>query len=121
MRISDWSSDVCSSDLSRNRGKAISINAIRSRYGTSLRASSPASSRTAVALDWLRKASSVTAGSSCTGSSRKRSESAIDRLLERIDAEAAIGIEETHARLARTEEHTSALQSLMRIAKAILS
>src|SRR3546814_13538255 len=67
---------------------------------SSLRASSPASSRTAVALDWLRKASSVTAGSSCTGSSRKRSESAIDRLLERIDADAAIGVEETLARLA---------------------
>src|SRR3546814_7299698 len=94
----------------------MSINAIRSRYGTSLRASSPASSRTAVALDWLRKASSVTAGSSCTGSSRKRSESAIDRLLERIDADAAIGVEET----LRSEEHTSELQSLMRISYAVL-
>src|SRR3546814_1885011 len=104
----------------------MSINAIRSRYGTSLRASSPASSRTAVALAWLRKASSVTAGSSCTGSSRKRSESAIDRLLERIDADAAIGVEETLARLAvrlidigRSEEHTSELTSLMRMSYAV--
>src|SRR3546814_7313251 len=118
----------------------------------SLRASSPASSRTAVALDWLRKASSVTAGSSCTGSSRKRNASAINRLLERIDANAAIGVEETLARLAvrlidlrrffdrvhdavfveprsrylsetrilgRSEEHTSELQSLMRISYAV--
>src|SRR3546814_4499883 len=112
MRISDWSSDVCSSDL---------------RFRDD-----PVHEESAVALDWLRKASSVTAGSSCTGSSRKRSESAIDRLLERIDADAAIGVEETLARLAvrlidigrlfdriRSEEHTSELQSLMRISYAV--
>ncbi len=43
-------------------GKAISISASRSSAGSSARASSPGSSRTAVAFDAPRNASSVTAG-----------------------------------------------------------
>src|SRR5690606_2246333 len=40
-----------------------------------------------------RKASMVTAGSSTGSSSRRRNVSSIDRLLERLHADAAIGIE----------------------------
>src|SRR3546814_16124704 len=58
-------------------------------YTTLFRSSSPASSRTAVASGCSRRASSVTAVSSCGWSSR------------------------------RSEEHTSELQSLMRISYAV--
>src|SRR6478672_12303143 len=68
----------------------------------SARASSPASSRTAVASGWPAKASSVTAGSSSGSSSRRRSgsetaASTIDRLLEGLDADAAVRVEESLA------------------------
>src|SRR5690606_18442075 len=96
---------------------------MRSSTGASRRTSSPASRRTEAALVWSRNASRLTAGSSGTGSSRKRSQSRsppgvgssvpgpppgpppigslpIDRLLEAIHADAAIGVEEPFAGLA---------------------
>src|SRR3569833_2807165 len=76
---------------------------MRSRCGMSRRTSSPDSIITALALVWSRNASSVTAGSSWASSSRKRSRSPIDRLLERIEAEPAIGVDEAFAVLARAE------------------
>src|SRR3569623_1776401 len=76
---------------------------MRSRCGSSRRTSSPDSIITALALVWSRNASSVTAGSSWGSSSRKRSRSPIDRLLERIEAEPAIGVDEALAVLARAE------------------
>src|SRR3569623_2111704 len=76
---------------------------MRSRCGMSRRTSSPDSSITALALVWSRNASSVTAGSSWASSSRKRSRSPIDRLLERIEAEPAIGVDEAFAVLTRAE------------------
>src|SRR5690606_8945803 len=85
---------------SRNLGKSISTSRSRSSTGPSRRTSSPASIRTEAALVWSRKASSETAGSSATGSSRKRSTSAIDRPLESFHADTAICVDETFARLA---------------------
>src|SRR5690606_17332337 len=59
--------------------------------------SSPASIRTALALSCSRNASSETAGSSTGSSFRKRRASAINSLLEGVEADAAIGVEETLA------------------------
>src|SRR5690606_5813536 len=64
------------------------------------RTSSPASIRTEAAFVWSRNASRLTAGSSGTASSRKRRTSAIDRLLERFHADAAVGVDEPFAGLA---------------------
>src|SRR5690606_28717821 len=83
---------------SRNFGKSTSTSRTRSSTGPSRRTSSPASIRTELAFDWSRKASRLTAGSSGTASSRKRSVSTINRLLESIHADTAIGVEEPLAR-----------------------
>src|SRR5690606_22358181 len=98
---------------SRNFGKSISTRRTRSSTGPRRRTSSPASIRTELAFDWSRKASRLTAGSSGTGSSRKRRVlpslvacgmglplSAIDRLLESFHADAAASVEEPLAGLA---------------------
>src|SRR5690606_32283684 len=86
---------------SRNLGKSISTSRRRSSTASSWRTSSPASIRTETAFDWPMNASSETAGSSRTGSSRQRSvPSAIDRLLEPIRADPPIGVDETFARFA---------------------
>src|SRR3546814_12616821 len=50
--------------------------------------------RTAVALDWPGKDSSVTVGSCVASSSRKERKSTINSLLERLHADAPVGVEE---------------------------
>src|SRR5690606_11384768 len=82
---------------SRKRGMPISTSFTLERWGISRRGSSPASIRTALALSCARKASSETAGSSTGSSFRKRRASAINSLLEGVEADATIGIEETFA------------------------
>src|SRR3546814_6521886 len=98
----------------------------RASIWISRRGSSPTSIRTALASSWSTKASSVTAGSSIGSSFRKRRTSAINSFLEGVEADAAIGVDEALAGVAqlaialdRSEEHTSELQSLMRISYAV--
>src|SRR3546814_2967640 len=82
MRISDWSSDVCSSDLQRNLPRPVECRARRGAQGSGLGAVRPGRSRRP---DQHRQ-------------------------------------QETAARLRRrrrSEEHTSELQSLMRISYAV--
>src|SRR4051812_739959 len=68
---------------------------MRSSTGSSARASSPVSRRTAAALVCSLKASTVTAGTPTGSSSRKRyCTSTIDSFLERRHADPAIGVEE---------------------------
>src|SRR3546814_10156982 len=91
MRISDWSSDVCSSDLIGDRiGDILRLAAARDRLGVGAH----------VGDDRLRRVLAV------VGHLERRSED--------------IGVDEAGAdRVDRSEEHTSELQSLMRISYAV--
>src|SRR3546814_8781429 len=107
MRISDWSSDVCSSDLSnglRKRGpdRAPAILDRRARDSVAARAARAAGD-----------AGPADHRDPATGRRGRRQPPAGD--LHRRNAPAAL----TSAR-ARSEEHTSELQSLMRISYAVL-
>src|SRR3546814_7291184 len=101
MRISDWSSDVCSSDLSKDVFAAWSADcqAARSRVGG--RASRPPA-RTRRYLSY-----SPTHSRSYRVSTARRSPSGMHRYSIRT------------SRAGRSEEHTSELQSLMRISYAV--
>src|SRR3546814_1771870 len=99
MRISDWSSDVCSSDLAISiiRGRGIDDNAldyVASRHGT----------KNAVFVDgW-------------TGKGAIRGE--LDASLATSTFKPFLADEASEASR-RSEEHTSELQSLMRISYAV--
>src|SRR3546814_1531031 len=103
MRISDWSSDVCSSDLAqaryRQHPEACTVEvrddgSLRVRFARNQRAVTPGQSL--VLYD----------GERCLGGAVI---AATDAPLERRQQEQA----------ARSEEHTSELQSLMRISYAV--
>src|SRR3546814_8812412 len=94
MRISDWSSDVCASDLSAQPGTCVSNRGVRSRLRPPRWTGSP------VRCVWRRPS-------------------------VRISSPWRTGTIPPQARLAaakiglRSEEHTSELQSLMRISYAV--
>src|SRR3546814_9389036 len=95
MRISDWSSDVCSSDLSRTA--ACWCPGTRRRgCGENVHGNGAATRR-------------------CRASARTRA-TAARRNRRHPDDRIAI---DTRCRRARSEEHTSELQSLMRISYAV--
>src|SRR3546814_5182351 len=101
MRISDWSSDVCSSDLRgprlcRLRSHAVRLRVVHAagRRGRSLRAPARAACRSAGGLS--------------------------ARFLVAKARQRGTGAVEQHEVVAlRSEEHTSELQSLMRISYAV--
>src|SRR3546814_6950626 len=94
MRISDWSSDVCSSDLHRNP-----------RSGSSPRPAAPLP--TCLEKCALRSLASPRPGSSFPEALDQKS----SQVMRSIDA-AISSVSNT--RFQRSEEHTSELQSLMR-------
>src|SRR3546814_5236540 len=105
MRISDWSSDVCSSDLreQQHRARVQSLDA-----------------RDAVGSDAAERAGKQRQQAKASGgqtSLPQRQVETVDvvagsnAMHEQLDAEAAAVGHEQH----RSEEHTSELQSLMRI------
>src|SRR3546814_1632092 len=99
MRISDWSSDVCSSDLRVSKLESRTITDWMNKL-----ASSPARLRTAKGADqnYREMVDSEEA--------RRRRRSSTNRILTILKA--ALNV-------ARSEEHTSELQSLMRISYAV--
>src|SRR3546814_1152960 len=113
MRISDWSSDVCSSDL---------------RSPRSLGAQIPDRAIDGVAR---RPGGGAVVDSVPLLASRQRREQGFDQRVHAVDALAEIGRRagfapadrplflERHHRQRRSEEHTSELQSLMRISYAV--
>src|SRR3546814_8840052 len=106
MRISDWSSDVCSSDLSGTRGEDFDMSTAR------LAAVKPDVAREipmqpASQDIWEKKYH-------LTSKSGEAIDVTIDDTYKRI-AKALAEAEPT----ARSEEHTSELQSLMRISYAV--
>src|SRR3546814_4611966 len=98
MRISDWSSDVCSSDLQRRQQQVIHVARLRGAGGTPPRALC-----------------------ACGGDIRKNGGAARPPAL--VGAASAASSSPTRAKLLssrkRSEEHTSELQSLMRISYAV--
>src|SRR3546814_7908167 len=115
MRISDWSSDVCSSDL---EGGGAGDGSVRDAAGPS-------------AADRLRRDAGVDRGRATAGPSVRRharllatdpcpgvAEGTPGRLVRR-DGGSFPAVRWCPCRGARSEEHTSELQSLMRISYAV--
>src|SRR3546814_3504398 len=97
MRISDWSSDVCSSDLTESKlRRYISKGSIRPSRATDFRTT------------FLKLGVSPRVGPSCRSLASRLKNC---RLPTPNSAAAAV--------TARSEEHTSELQSLMRISYAV--
>src|SRR3546814_4535980 len=110
MRISDWSSDVCSSDLVRDRADAV-LAGRRTRLlpGAGL---SDAAGRRRGATRTLHRGHSPARGDG--GAHRNGGGAVVCAGHDRAGG-AAAGAD----RLARSEEHTSELQSLMRNSYAV--
>src|SRR3546814_5534148 len=112
MRISDWSSDVCSSDLPDQQGFTISVMAYRYPPGSPLHHENlkakqrelrgnfpePLTLRVHRALSWLRRAEA------------EQTDEAVRFILLWIGFNAAYAGD-----VERSDEHTSELQSLMRL------
>src|SRR3546814_2991637 len=124
MRISDWSSDVCSSDLA-NATRTRSVTCRRDPLGTTVpdgncSGAKPAASEVAAqyggcsysAVNW----SGWSAWSSTCSPTATRVQSAQCR---RSDGP-IVAARECTSRGIRTEEHTSELQSLMRNSYAVV-
>src|SRR3546814_6718439 len=105
MRISDWSSDVCSSDLGAQLPSR--YDQCRGRRKQSVRLC-----RTQFAADRAR----VECGCCrAPDADRRGAERRLRQLRQRDDAQAWPDLQPQH----RSEEHTSELQSLMRISYAV--
>src|SRR3546814_10272721 len=106
MRISDWSSDVCSSDLLHD--------ADRFRMDQAKEGQRPADRRERRRLHQFPVNYHHHDRSQDDAGQRR----AMAQYLEPLIEHAVVG-ENIHADLARSEEHTSELQSLMRISYAV--
>src|SRR3546814_2317838 len=114
MRISDWSSDVCSSDLALSRAR---------RWSARPLVAAPRGDRRAFRN---RKVDHRQAGGSLPGAGSRRQNSKVGRLAQAVGGRAAgnpasqslIHLDSECGSL-RSEEHTSELQSLMRISYAV--
>src|SRR3546814_5167960 len=111
MRISDWSSDVCSSDLQRRRrcDRTVVIGVAQARA-----AGTVVAELALLALVDLHRALRAVAGGQAPDVLAVPLP--VHRVLDRIGALCQRG---AAAVLERSEEHTSELQSLMRISYAV--
>src|SRR3546814_4295137 len=113
MRISDWSSDVCSSDLWSRASRRASTRSWSTRRGrkhrpdSRVRALPVVASAVRGAVVFFRAAPLAAANHALPGAHVARDAVAIQRNLAEMN------------RSARSEEHTSELQSLMRISYAV--
>src|SRR3546814_5759427 len=110
MRISDWSSDVCSSDLERDLANGLSLPPRLSARGFIGMAARPRWSLSALfgrKFDFVNVAHRVAAMADGPTSLHDYVNGQFDRTLTWKDVEW------------RSEEHTSELQSLMRISYAV--
>src|SRR3546814_4036921 len=111
MRMSDWSSDVCSSDLRRQRRPSVRRTDRKGHHAPGDRGSRQFPPR---GRGMTRRA--ILKG---TGSALPRKRVSNAELAERVDNSDEWIVERTGIR--RSEEHTSELQSLMRISYAVFS
>src|SRR3546814_2986734 len=103
MRISDWSSDVCSSDLERPTEPRLTMTILPSQRQLML-----------PILDAVQRAG----GQASTSEIREAVADQLGLDQDTRSARGQIGGQD-HNLLARSEEHTSELQSLMRISSAV--
>src|SRR3546814_2697069 len=129
MRISDWSSDVCSSDLTQALAQDLGMTAddlLARRKGQAFSAEEAYAARAILAksgnelVTMAKRLRSVgeDPGSEALSSFRKAMvrHAAIQEQVSGMTAEAGRAL--SAFRIARSEEHTSELQSLMRISYA---
>src|SRR3546814_9852258 len=109
MRISDWSSDVCSSDLADAIGYPVLIKAVAGGGGKGMRRVDAAQQFADALQSCQREAASS------FGDDRVLIEKYI--LSPRHIEVQVFG--DSHGNVVRSEEHTSELQSLMRISYAV--
>src|SRR3546814_9778173 len=109
MRISDWSSDVCSSDLGRIRGAAAELSWFRE-----LRPCVPAGGRPGVGRKDAGRPDRRHALGDCAGGCRSGTHLHLWRKIRRLRRADGRG-----QGAGRSEEHTSELQSLMRLSYAV--
>src|SRR3546814_7850726 len=110
MRISDWSSDVCSSDLDCDRKPAAEPKHWRSAPGRRFRGAGASPSRPMgqdARLPFGLEAALRRSASRSPRGGRRASQARQSRLAEHLGPR-------------RSEEHTSELQSLIRISYAVL-
>src|SRR3546814_7693713 len=123
MRISDWSSDVCSSDLRLDGDLDVHV---AERLGAQHRHALALEAELLVRLRARRHGDLGTAGAD-----RRHLDTAAERRRDHRQRDAAVDVgavaleqamrrhREKDVEIARSEEHTSELQSLMRISYAV--
>src|SRR3546814_6081949 len=104
MRISDWSSDVCSSDLTVPLSARNNDSTVRSRRRLKASTDSNTSAASAAATT-ASKPGNARSNPHCSAS---------QNAVHRANANASLPASEKRRRGERSEEHTSELQSLMR-------
>src|SRR3546814_6100186 len=109
MRISDWSSDVCSSDLCQSSQPACEKERGRERYNMKNRIKIGLMLGTAGALGWTPAYAQAPAEAQIAPA---LPQAVAPAQAESTDPASNVGI-------GRSEEHTSELQSLMRISYAV--
>src|SRR3546814_10863586 len=112
MRISDWSSDVCSSDLLWVGGVAVLAESVlRRAAGARADIGEPG-------LHVIGRAGAIVVGPVAQrGGGEVAQRAVVDLGIRRGDAGRRVGVADDGAE--RSEEHTSELQSLMRISYAV--
>src|SRR3546814_1467128 len=128
MRISDWSSDVCSSDLKAASAKAASAKAVGGRvliFDTTLRdgEQSPGCSMNLeekLQVAQILEEMGVDIIEAGFPIASKGDFEAVQAVAAKVKAARVAGLAPAPRRDIRSEEHTSELQSLMRISYAVL-
>src|SRR3546814_3243863 len=116
MRISDWSSDVCSSDLVSATRAALLTLAGSDRLGCAIGAAA------ALLLDWDGVSEALAGIAQRLGADagqRHQSWPSPAETMRMAETAAALPGGERAVRFGRSEEHTSELQSLMRTSYAV--
>src|SRR3546814_7310939 len=113
MRISDWSSDVCSSDLDCTSVTPTPRIATKARPLPSLLMLSPGDSTAASRTELIPRAASVSPSIAVTAIGTS------DNVSSRLRAVTTMMPSSPASVAARSEEHTSELQSLMRSSYAV--
>src|SRR3546814_9670096 len=125
MRISDWSSDVCSSDLQISANEkqtkliAPELKGVRDLWKRKLVTINRLNEleRTAVSLEGNIAALQANIAQTRAGIAEIRQQSI--QLVQQYRSEAGAQLAAAEQQIARSEEHTSELQSLMSISYAV--
>src|SRR3546814_5140398 len=118
MRISDWSSDVCSSDLVHRMGGELELESVPGTGSTFRFELRLARTTPEPALPATEPRRIVRGKRILVADDNRTNLVLIGEMLE-SDKHQVISVDSGHGALERSEEHTSELQSLMRISYAV--